>query len=170
MPEPEEQVEEQGPQEEKEPRPREEKTSEETTPNKGPSPVIIIIAAVVVLILIIAGIYFLAFSGSELESVAVGNISMKSDQIEFSIYATPSGVGDYTGKVTVEVAFHEPVKGGELPTRKSLAQYCHVAVTRGVDEALCGRRAPRPDYRSTSDQRLASRLESCPEGWVRSRL
>jgi hypothetical protein len=105
MEEPEEPVEEQEPKKEKGPMSRKEESSEPTSHNKGPSPVIIIIAAIVVLILIIAGIYFLAFSGSELESVAVGNISMNSDQIEFPIYATPSGVGDYTGKVTVEVYF-----------------------------------------------------------------
>jgi len=43
------------------------------------------------------------------------------------------------GRVTVEVTFHDPVVGG-FKTRKSLAEFCHRVVVRGVDAALSGRR------------------------------
>ena len=43
------------------------------------------------------------------------------------------------GTVTVEVTFHEPVSGDGFATRKSLAEFCHVVVRRGLDQALSGR-------------------------------
>lgn len=96
------------PEESKEPEEEEEgETARDNGPSGRPAPIIIIIAAVVVLILIIGGIYLIISSGSELESLAVGNITEKADHIEFPIYATPSGLGDYTGDVTVEIFFED---------------------------------------------------------------
>ncbi len=46
------------------------------------------------------------------------------------------------GKVTVEVTFHDPVVSDRFETRKSLAEFCHRVVVRGVDTALSGRRPP----------------------------
>ena len=46
------------------------------------------------------------------------------------------------GRVTVEVTFHDPVAGDGFETRKSLADFCHRVVVRGVDTALSGRRTP----------------------------
>jgi hypothetical protein len=84
----------------------EEASREEATPAR-PSPKVIIIASLIVLILIIAAVYFIFFSGKELGSIAVGNIDKDSDKIEFPLYGTPSGMGDYTGEVTVEIYFDE---------------------------------------------------------------
>lgn len=71
--------------------------------HRGPSPGIIIIAAAVVLVLIIGAIYLIASSGSDVESLAVGNIEKGVDGISFDIMATPSGFGEYTGDVMVEI-------------------------------------------------------------------
>lgn len=46
------------------------------------------------------------------------------------------------GRVTVTVEFHPPVTLAELGSRKALAQHCHQAVQRGVNDALAGRRRP----------------------------
>ena len=46
------------------------------------------------------------------------------------------------GRVTVEVTFHDPVVGDRFETRKSMAEFCHRVVVRGVDTALSGRRTP----------------------------
>ncbi|MGA1820167.1 MAG: PKD domain-containing protein [Thermoplasmatota archaeon] len=84
---------------------RETEKKEEDAPLKGPSPVIIIIAAAVVVLLIIGAIYLFASSGSNVESLAVGNIDKDVDRITFDVIATPSGLGEYTGDVTVEITF-----------------------------------------------------------------
>ncbi|MGA1793607.1 MAG: PKD domain-containing protein [Thermoplasmatota archaeon] len=86
---------------------RETEKKEEDNPLKGPSPVIIIIAAAVVVILIIGAIYLFASSGANVESLAVGNIDKDVDKISFDVIATPSGLGEYTGDVTVEITFEE---------------------------------------------------------------
>ncbi|MDA0651844.1 MAG: lysophospholipid acyltransferase family protein [Proteobacteria bacterium] len=44
------------------------------------------------------------------------------------------------GTVTVEVILHDLVLSDGFETRKSLAQFCHGVVVRGVDTALSGRR------------------------------
>jgi PKD domain-containing protein len=93
----------------------ERETPEVNGPAKGPSPVIIIIAAVVVLILIIGGIYFIAFSGSDVESLAVGNITRGTDKITFDIMATPSGIGEYSGDVEIEIYFQDQEIGVDEP-------------------------------------------------------
>ena len=46
------------------------------------------------------------------------------------------------GTVTVEVTFHDPVVGDGFETRKSLAEFCHGVIVRGVDASLSGRRPP----------------------------
>lgn len=86
---------------------KEKEKKDEEEPTRGPSPVIIIIAAAVVVLLIIGGIYFFASSGSKVGSLAVGNIDKDSDMITFDVIATPSGFGDYTGDVTVDITFEQ---------------------------------------------------------------
>ncbi|MGA1872167.1 MAG: PKD domain-containing protein [Thermoplasmatota archaeon] len=81
----------------------EEEEKDESGRNKGPSPAIVIVAAAVVLLLIIGGIYFFATSGSDIESIAVGNIDLDIEGISFDLMATPSGIGEYTGDVTFEI-------------------------------------------------------------------
>jgi len=84
-----------------------EKKEEEEGPVRGPSPVIIIIAAAVVILLIIGGIYFFASSGSKVGSLAVGNIDKDYEMISFDVIATPSGFGEYSGDVTVDIYFEQ---------------------------------------------------------------
>jgi chitodextrinase len=95
------------PEKSKEPEEKEEDTAREGGPSKQPSPKVIIIASIIVLILIVGAIYFIFFYGKDLESLAVGNIDEDMDKIEFSIYATPSGFGEYSGDVTVEVYYED---------------------------------------------------------------
>lgn len=96
------------PEESKEPEEEEEEEStREEGPSRRPSPTVIVIASVVALILIIGAIYFIFIKGNDLESLAVGNIYDRSDGIEFDIYATPSGFGEYDGDVTVEIFFED---------------------------------------------------------------
>jgi 1-acyl-sn-glycerol-3-phosphate acyltransferase len=44
------------------------------------------------------------------------------------------------GLVTVVVHFHEPVSMDQFGSRKKMAEYCHAVVSRGLTEALTGRR------------------------------
>ncbi len=46
------------------------------------------------------------------------------------------------GKVTIEINFHDPIRGDSLPSRKALADYCHRVVGAGVDAANSGRPLP----------------------------
>lgn len=46
------------------------------------------------------------------------------------------------GRVTVEVAFHEPVTLEQFGSRKALSDYCYEVVSRGVAAALSGRPQP----------------------------
>ncbi len=48
------------------------------------------------------------------------------------------------GRVTVTVEFHPPVTLAEMGSRKALADHCHAAVSRGVTDALTGRRTASP--------------------------
>jgi len=48
------------------------------------------------------------------------------------------------GQVTVTVEFHPPVTLAQLGSRKALAQHCQEAVSRGLSDALTGRRSPVP--------------------------
>ena len=43
------------------------------------------------------------------------------------------------GKVTVSVAFHEPVDIEQFGSRKGLSEYCYAVISRGVAAALSGR-------------------------------
>jgi hypothetical protein len=44
--------------------------------------------------------------------------------------------------LTVVVRFHEPVTLARFGSRKALCEYCYEVVSRGVAEALAGRRQP----------------------------
>jgi 1-acyl-sn-glycerol-3-phosphate acyltransferase len=46
------------------------------------------------------------------------------------------------GVVTVVVHFHDPVSMDQFGSRKAMAEYCHRVVSRGLAEALTGRRQP----------------------------
>ena len=46
------------------------------------------------------------------------------------------------GRITVDIAFHEPTGLAEHPGRRHLALACHAVVAEGVDRALAGRRVP----------------------------
>jgi len=52
------------------------------------------------------------------------------------------------GRLTVVVRFHDPVTIDQFGSRKALSEYCYEVVSRGMAEALSGRRhvvRPRPD-------------------------
>ena len=44
------------------------------------------------------------------------------------------------GRLTVVVRFHQPVTMAQFESRKALSEYCHHVVSRGLSEALAGRR------------------------------
>lgn len=46
------------------------------------------------------------------------------------------------GRLTVVVRFHEPVTLAGFGSRKALSEYCYEVVSRGLSEALAGRRQP----------------------------
>lgn len=46
------------------------------------------------------------------------------------------------GRLTVVVRFHEPVTLARFGSRKALSEHCYEVVSRGVAEALAGRRQP----------------------------
>jgi len=47
------------------------------------------------------------------------------------------------GRLTVVVRFHEPVTLARFSSRKALSEHCYVVISRGMSEALAGRRQTR---------------------------
>lgn len=43
------------------------------------------------------------------------------------------------GQFKIDVIFHRPVRPGDFPDRKTLAQYCQQQVAKGVEQSLTGR-------------------------------
>ena len=74
-----------------------------------PSPALIIGGVIVAGIILIAVLVVL-FNNNSVSSVVVGNIEKEIDGISFPIYTSVNGVGEYDGKVDVEIYYEDAEK------------------------------------------------------------
>jgi 1-acyl-sn-glycerol-3-phosphate acyltransferase len=70
------------------------------------------------------------------------------------------------GRLTVVVRFHEPVTLARFGSRKVLSEYCHAVISRGLSEALAGRRLSRESRQATA---LDAELKALIPGTVADR-
>lgn len=70
------------------------------------------------------------------------------------------------GRLTVVVRFHEPVTLARFGSRKVLSEYCHAVISRGLSEALAGRRL---SDKSRQDAVLDAELKALLRGSVADR-
>ena len=71
-----------------------------------PSPALIIGGVIIAGIILIA-ILVVLFNNNSVSSIVVGNIEKEIDGISFPIYTSVNGVGEYDGKVNVEIYFED---------------------------------------------------------------